>query len=93
MKKLNIDYLNLYRGSAIGICSGIALHIPTLSEICEYGETRYYQMVTTLCSTGIDFCWQLDEMGIPFDFASYCANTIPPTTPGSYSAAVWICQK
>lgn len=67
MKKLNIDYLNLYRGSAIGICSGIALHIPTLSEICEYGETRYYQMVTTLCSTGIDFCWQLDEMGIPFD--------------------------
>lgn len=67
MKKLNIDYLNLYRGSALEICDGIALHIPTLSEICEYGEIKYYQMVTTLCSTGIDFCWQLDEMGIPFD--------------------------
>lgn len=67
MKKLNIDYLNLYRGSALEICSGITLHIPTLSEICDYGEIRYYQMVTTLCSTGIDFCWQLDDIGIPFD--------------------------
>ena len=33
----------------------------------DYGETKYYQMVATLCSVGIDWCWQLEEMGIPFD--------------------------
>lgn len=67
MKLINIDCLNLYRGSPIQISEGIQLHIPTLTEICDYGETKYYHMVATLCSVGIDWCWQLEEMGIPFD--------------------------
>lgn len=67
MKPIDIDCLNLYRGAPIEICENITLHIPTLSEICDYGEIKYYQMITTLCSVGIDWCWQLEEMGIPFD--------------------------
>ena len=67
MKKINIDKLSLYRGSSFEICKGIKLHIPSLSEICDYNESKYYGMITTLCSVGIDWCWQLEENGIPFD--------------------------
>ena len=65
--RMDTDQLKLYRGSPVSICDGIELHIPTLDEICSYGEDKYYSMVHMLCSTGIDLCWQLEEMGIPFD--------------------------
>lgn len=65
--RMDTDQLMLYRGSPVSICDGVELHIPTLDEICSYGEDKYYSMVHMLCSTGIDLCWQLEEMGIPFD--------------------------
>lgn len=67
MNKVNINKLSLYRGHNLQICDGITLHVPTLSEICDYGEKKYYEMITTLCATGIDICWQLEEANIPFD--------------------------
>ncbi len=67
MKNISIDRLSLYRGKPLQICEGIELRVPTLNEICLYGETPYYSMVRILCSVGIDFCWQLEEIGIPFD--------------------------
>lgn len=42
-------------------------------------------MVHMLCSTGIDLCWQLEEMGIPFDEISdyllFCQILRRPYTP------------
>lgn len=67
MKNVFIDRLNLYRGKPFEICNGIKIHIPTLDEICRYGEIKYYSMIHMLCSVGIDLCWQLEEAGIPFD--------------------------
>lgn len=70
--KTDIDYLLLYRGKSIVIPSqfngnDIVINVPTLEQICEYGESKYYGMVHTLCSVGIDLCWQLDEIGIDFE--------------------------
>ena len=64
------DQLVLYRGHSHKIREGISIRVPTLEEICLYGENAYYSMVYTLCSVGIDLCWQLEEAGIPFDEVS-----------------------
>ncbi len=67
MENVFIDRLNLYRGKPFEVCNGIIIHIPTLDEICKYGEIKYYSMIHMLCSVGIDLCWQLEDVGIPFD--------------------------
>ena len=61
------DQLILYRGHSHRINESISIRIPTLEEICLYGELKYYSMIHTLCSVGVDLCWQLEEAGIPFD--------------------------
>ena len=61
------DSLNLYRGKEHKINEYISVKVPTLGEICDYGELKYYSMIHTLCSVGIDLCWQLEEIGIKFD--------------------------
>lgn len=62
-----IDKLRLYRGQPYEVTDKITIRIPTLGEICDYGENQYYSMANTLCSVGIDLCWQLEEIGIEFD--------------------------
>lgn len=61
------DQLILYRGCSHQINGNLSIRVPTLEEICTYGETAYFSMVHTLCSVGIDLCWQLEESGIAFD--------------------------
>lgn len=69
--KFKVDYLSLYRGKPLRIPdSNIEIHIPTLEQICDYGEIEYYSMVNCLCSVGINLCWQLEEMGIDFEAIS-----------------------
>lgn len=60
------DELKLYRGYDVIISDHIRIRQPTLSEICEYGEKEYYNMVYTLCSVGADLKWQLDDLGIDY---------------------------
>lgn len=67
MKHNITDQLKLYRGSPHKVNENIVIHMPTLGDICDYGEAEYYRMVYNLCSTGIDLCWQLDEIGVNFD--------------------------
>ena len=50
-----MDELQLFRNSSTGIDyvlnDNITIHHPTLNEICEFGEQKYYSMVTSLtCS-------------------------------------------
>ncbi|MDE7016029.1 MAG: hypothetical protein K2P65_00440 [Lachnospiraceae bacterium] len=61
------DQLVLYRGCPHKITDEISIRIPSLEEICAYGESAYYSMVHMLCSVGVDLCWQLEEANIPFD--------------------------
>lgn len=68
MIDINIpDQLVLYRGHSHKINEHLSIRVPTLEEICSYGELKYYSMIYTLCSVGIDLCWQLEEANIPFD--------------------------
>ena len=67
MEKYTVDKLKLYRGGQVEINKSISIRVPTIGEICDYGERKYYSMIHNLCATGIDLCWQLEEIGIKFD--------------------------
>ena len=55
----DIDELKIYRGSDIPITNKIIVTQPTIDQIIEFGEKRYFQTVHCLTSVGADFKWQL----------------------------------
>lgn len=54
-----IDDLKIYRGSDIPITDKIIVTQPTIDQIIEFGEKRYFQTIYTLTGVGADFKWQL----------------------------------
>lgn len=54
-----IDELKIYRGSDIHITDKIVVTQPTIDQIIEFGEKRYFQTVHTLTGVAADFKWQL----------------------------------
>lgn len=63
-----IDELQLFRGKDYIINNSITIHHPTLDEICNYGEERYYQMISCLCSTPSDYkVMLLDNFGVDYE--------------------------
>ena len=62
-----IDELKIYRGSDIHITDKIIVIQPTLDQIIEFGEKKYFQTIYTLTGVGADFKWQLwDYYGIDY---------------------------
>lgn len=53
------DELQIYRGRDIRITPKITITVPTIGEIEEFGERRYFSAVQTLTSVGADLKWQL----------------------------------
>ena len=63
----DIDDLKIYRGSDIHITDKIIVTQPTIDQIIEFGEKRYFSTVHTLTGVGADFKWQLwDYFGIDY---------------------------
>lgn len=63
----DVDDLKIYRGSDIRITDKIIVTQPTIDQIIEFGEKRYFQTVHTLTGVGADFKWQLwDYFGIDY---------------------------
>ena len=63
----DIDDLKIYRGSDIRITNKIVVTQPTIDQIIEFGEKRYFSTVQTLTGVGADFKWQLwDYFGIDY---------------------------
>ena len=63
----DIDELKIYRGSDIPITNKIIVTQPTIDQIIEFGEKRYFQTVHCLTGVGADFKWQLwDYFGIDY---------------------------
>ena len=63
----DVDDLKIYRGSDIRITDKIIVTQPTIDQIIEFGERRYFQTVHTLTGVGADFKWQLwDYFGIDY---------------------------
>ena len=62
-----IDELKIYRGSDIPITDKITVTQPTIDQIIEFGEKRYFQAVHCFTGVGADFKWQLwDYYGIDY---------------------------
>ena len=53
------DELKIYRGKDIQITPKIIITQPTLDQIEEFGESRYFSAIHTLTSVGADLKWQL----------------------------------
>lgn len=60
------DELRIYRGSDIYITDKIVITQPTVGQIEEFGERRYFNGICTLTSVGVDLIWQLHKNGIDF---------------------------
>lgn len=55
----DVDELKIYRGSDIPITNKIIVTQPTIDQIIEFGEKKYFSTVHTLTGVGADFKWQL----------------------------------
>jgi hypothetical protein len=63
----DVDDLKIYRGDDIRITDKIIVVQPTIDQIIEFGEKRYFQTVHQLTGVGADFKWQLwDYFGIDY---------------------------
>lgn len=60
------DELKIYRGSDIYITDKIIITQPTVGQIEEFGERRYFNGVYTLTSVGADLKWQLWKNGVDY---------------------------
>lgn len=63
---MQIDELRIYRGDDYQITDKIIIHQPTLGEICDYGEQKFFTMINYLTYVGADLKWQLHEVGIDY---------------------------
>lgn len=61
-----IDKLLLISGRPIEICDGITLLQPTLGDIRDFGEEKFYNTFWTFCSAPWDMPSILDDAGINF---------------------------
>lgn len=59
MNMFEYDELSIYRGRDIKIAPKITITQPTLGQIEEFGEKRYFNAVYTLTAVGADLKWQL----------------------------------
>lgn len=62
----NYDELTIYRGGNIYINDKIIITQPTIGQIQEFGESRYFSAVYTFVSVGADLKWQLHKNGVDY---------------------------
>ena len=84
-KNYSFDELSLYLGKDYIINDKIRIHQPTIGEIAEYGEARYYLMVQTFCAIPSDMKSILEDIKIDytklpdFDFFIMLSRSLKPT--------------
>lgn len=66
MDKFQVDELKLYMSEDIKIANGIVLKCPKIKDIAEYGESEYFAMAQTLCSTPSSMMVALDDMKLNY---------------------------
>jgi len=64
---LEIDELQMYFGEPFHINDKITIYIPTIGDIVEFGERKYYGMIHTLTCIPSDMKSQLFDMGIDYE--------------------------
>ena len=58
---------NLLRISDYEINDKISVHVPTVNEIFDFGDQKYYSIVQTLIATPFDLMVELDDIGIDYE--------------------------
>lgn len=58
---------NLLRISDYEINDKISVHVPTVNEIFDFGDQKYYSIVQTLVATPFDLMVELDDIGIDYE--------------------------
>lgn len=85
---LDIDELSVYFGEPFSINDKITIYQPTLGDIVEFGERKYYSMVHTLTCIPADMMSQLADMGIDYmeisDFDLFMLLTRGMTKENTY---------
>lgn len=67
MFEYEFDELKIYRGDDIQITPRITVMQPTIGQIADFGEKKYFNAVHTITATGADLKWQLwDYAGIDY---------------------------
>ena len=64
------DELQVYRGKDFVINDKIVIHQPTLDEICEWGEEKYFTFVYSFVATPTDRKYELHKNGIDWNETS-----------------------
>lgn len=64
-----VDELKLYNGLPIQITDKIIMKVPTLGQICEFGDSNYFSFVQTFTATPMDenMIVFLTDIGIDFN--------------------------
>lgn len=67
-----VDELKLYRGDPIKITDTITIKIPTLDQICKFGDNNYFNFVQTFTATPMDdtMIVFLTDIGVDFNHIS-----------------------
>lgn len=67
MSECEFDELKVYRGDDMVITDDIVVKQPTIAQIADFGERKYFSAVHTLTAVGADLKWQLcDYAGIDY---------------------------
>lgn len=67
MSECEFDELKVYRGDDMVITDDIVVKQPTIAQIADFGERKYFSVVHTLTAVGADLKWQLcDYAGIDY---------------------------
>lgn len=78
-----IDKLSLLRHGTYKINEFVNIKLPSVGEIEEYGEQKYWRLVSNICSTSYDHRFMLDDNGIDYedidDFSMFCM--VMPSLP------------
>lgn len=64
---LKNDELQIYRGKDFVINENIKIHQPTLDEICEWGEEKYFSFIYSFTATPTDLKYHLSLVGIDWN--------------------------
>lgn len=58
---------NLLKVQDYPINNKISVHVPTVDEIFNFGDQKYYNMVQSLTSTPFDLMVELDDIGVDYE--------------------------
>ena len=64
---LEFDELKMYFGDDFTVNNYITMHTPTVGEIVEFGERKYFAMIHTITAIPSDMKSQLFDMGIDYE--------------------------